>query len=214
MKRSGSIRKIADMPFYKRYRAAAESLSQARDPKFTEEAGRGLDAFKRADFDQAIVAFDELIRLDPNHSEAHRWRGDASLNKHEFDKALSEYDEAIRLDPKNGMAYRGRGAASTTKGEFEKAIASFDEAIRLDPKIANMPSYKRDRAAAEVPGPWASWSSSRCSLSACGSSSHSPRGPPCGTGNPARAGPLTERFAGSGSGARPEKKAAHSGFPR
>ena len=112
-----------------------------------------MDAFKRADFDQAIVAFDELIRLDPNHSEAHRWRGDASLNKHEFDKALSEYDEAIRLDPKNGMAYCGRGAASTGKGEFDKAIASFDEAIRLDPEIANSSFYKRYRKAAE--GSWA-----------------------------------------------------------
>ena len=121
----------------------------ARNSKFAEEAKRGSDAFERADYDQAIVAWDEAIRLDPNHSEAHRWRGDASLNKHEFDKALSEYDEAIRLDPKNGMAYCGRGAASTGKGEFDKAIASFDEAIRLDPQIANMPFYKRYRTAAE-----------------------------------------------------------------
>ncbi len=58
----------------------------------------------------------KLIRLEPNHSEAYRWRGDALLNKHEFDKALSEYDEAIRLDPKNGMAYCGRGAALTREG--------------------------------------------------------------------------------------------------
>ena len=121
----------------------------ARNSTFAEEAKRGSDAFRRADYDQAIVAFDELIRLDPNHSEAHRWRGDALLNKHEFDKALSEYDEAIRLDPKNGMAYCGRGAASTEKGEFDQAIASFDEAIRLDPQIANMPFYKRYRAVAE-----------------------------------------------------------------
>ncbi len=144
--------KIANMPFYKRYRAVAESLPpNPQNPKFAEEARRGLDAFQRADYDQAIVAFDELIRLDPNHSEAHRWRGDASLNRREFDRALSEYDEAIRLNPKNGMAYSSRGAALTGKGEFDKAIASFDEAIRLDPKIANMPFYKRYRAVAEWP---------------------------------------------------------------
>jgi tetratricopeptide (TPR) repeat protein len=124
----------------------------ARNPKFAEEAGRGLDAFRRADYDRAIASFDELIRLDPNHSEAHRWRGDTWLNKRELDRALSEYDEAIRLDPRNGMAYCGRGAAWTAKGEFDRAIASFDEAIRLDPQIANMPFYKRYRAAAEVRG--------------------------------------------------------------
>ncbi|WP_406695197.1 protein kinase [Singulisphaera sp. Ch08] len=143
---------IANMPFYKRYRAAAKSLPpNPENPTFAEEAQRGLDAFERADYDQAIVVFDELIRLDPNHSEAHRWRGDALLNKHKIDNALSEYDEAIRLDPNNGMAYCSRGAALTEKWEFDKAIASFDEAIRLDPQIANMPFYKRYRAAAEFP---------------------------------------------------------------
>ena len=142
----------ANMAFYKRYRTAAESLRRnPQNPKFAEEARRGLEAFQRADYDQAIVAFDELIRLNPNHSEAHRWRGDASLNRRKFEQRLSEYDEAIRLDPRNGMAYSGRGAASTEKGEFDRAIASFDEAIRVDPEIAKIPFYKRYRTAAEFP---------------------------------------------------------------
>jgi tetratricopeptide (TPR) repeat protein len=123
----------------------------ARNSTFAEEAKRGSDAYERADFDQAIVAWDEAIRIDPNHSAAHRWRGDASLNKHELDKALFQYDEAIRLDSSNGMAYCSRGAASTEKGEFDTAIASFDKAIRIDPQIANMPFYKRYRAVAEAP---------------------------------------------------------------
>ena len=177
--------KIANLPFYKRYRAAAESLrTNAQDSKFAEEVIRGLTRSEKADYDQAIAAWDEAIRLDPNHSEAHRWRGDASLNKHEFDKALSEYDEAIRLDPKNGMAYWCRGAALTGKGEFDKAIASFDEAIRLDPRIANIPYYKRFREVAEAPWSMGLLVASHCSLSACVYSSHSPRGPPCGTGSP------------------------------
>ena len=153
MKRSGSIRRL---PACRSTNATGQWPSRCcpqtrRIRSFAEVAGRGLDAFEKADYDQAIVAFNELIRLDPNHSEAHRWRGDALLNKHEFDKALSEYDEAIRLDPKNGMAYCCRGAAWTGKGEFDKAIASFEEAIRLDPRIANMPFYKRYRAVAEAP---------------------------------------------------------------
>ncbi len=141
---------IVNQSFYKRYRAAAKSLpSNSQSPKFADAAKRGFDAFASGNFDQASAAWDEAIQLDPTHSEAHRWRGDASLNKHEFDKALSEYEEAIRLDPKNGMAYLCRGAAWTEKGESDKAIDSFDEAIRIDPKIANMPVYKRYRGAAE-----------------------------------------------------------------
>jgi serine/threonine protein kinase/Tfp pilus assembly protein PilF len=147
---------IADLPAYKSYSSAAESLGpKPQGPKFGEVAKRGLGAFHRADFDQAIVAFDELIRLDPRHSEAHRWRGDASLNKHELDRALSEYEDAIRLDTKNGMAYCGRGAAATGKGDFDQAIASFDEAIRLDPKIGSLSFYKSHRAVAESLRPFA-----------------------------------------------------------
>ncbi len=143
--------RIAGLTFYKRFRAVADALPRkAPNQTFAEVAARGLEAFDRAEYDQAIVAFDELIRLDPNHSEAHRWRGDGLLNKREVDEALSEYDEAIRLDPKNGMAHWGRGAASTEKGEFDRAIASLDAAIRLDPQIAGMPFYKRYRTVAET----------------------------------------------------------------
>ena len=143
---------IAKMPLYKRFRTVAESLRpNPRNLKFAEAAKRGTDAFERRDYDQAIVAWDEAIRLDPTDSEVHRWRGDASLNKHELDKALSEYDEAIRLDPKNGMAYCCRGAALTGQGEYDKAIASFDLAIRHDPEIASLSFYKRYRAVAELP---------------------------------------------------------------
>jgi tetratricopeptide (TPR) repeat protein len=145
-----------ELPFYNRSRTAVEALSpNPQGPNFGETAQRGLGAFRKADFDQAIVAFDELIRLDPKHSEAHRWRGDASLNKSEFDRALSEYEDAIRLDTKNGMAYCGRGAAETATGDFDKAITSFDEAIRLDPKIASLKFYKSHREVAESLRPYA-----------------------------------------------------------
>ncbi|MHC5539141.1 protein kinase domain-containing protein [Singulisphaera rosea] len=145
---------IANTPYYKRSRLVADLLRpRPRNPKFDEAAGRGLLAFKRGEYDQAIIAFDELIRIAPNHSEAHRWRGDASLNKYEFDRALYEYDEAIRLDPSNSMAHRGRRAASIKSGEFDESIASFDEPTRLDPRIADTPTYQRDRAFAE--SPWA-----------------------------------------------------------
>jgi serine/threonine protein kinase len=141
-----------DMRFYTRQTTAPESLRpNPQNPRFVVEAQRGLGAFERADYDQAIVAFDELIRLQPFHSEVRRWRGDASLNKREFDRALSEYDEAIRLDPRNGMAYSGRGHASMRKGEYGQAIASFDEAKRLDPNITNIPFYQRYRTDAQFP---------------------------------------------------------------
>jgi serine/threonine protein kinase len=145
---------LANTPRYQRYARDAESLrSKAQNPKFTETARRGLDAFDKGDFAQALIAFDEAIGLDPDHSEAHRWRGDALLNQGEFDQALSAYDDAIRLDPKNAMAYVSRGMAWTEKREPGPAILAFETAVRLDPKQARRSLYKRYRAAAESLGP-------------------------------------------------------------
>lgn len=142
---------LAKKATYKRYAAAAESLPVTPpDPKFTEAVQRGAIAFEKRDYDAAIVAWDEAIRLNPNHSEVHRWRGDASMNKYDFDEALSEYDEALRLDPKNGMAFMCRGMGWTEKGESDQAITAFDEAIRLNSKLAFNPTYKRYRTAAEA----------------------------------------------------------------
>jgi tetratricopeptide (TPR) repeat protein len=116
---------------------------------FAEAAARGHGAFLQRDFDGAITAWDEAIRLNPDHSEAYRWRGDAWLNKRMPDKALFDYDEAIRLDPKNGMAFSSRSVAWFEKGDFDQALADLDAAVELDPNIAETPFYNRYRNRAE-----------------------------------------------------------------
>jgi cytochrome c-type biogenesis protein CcmH/NrfG len=116
---------------------------------FTEVAARGHGAFLLRDFDGAIAAWDEAIRLNPGHSEVRRWRGDAWLNKRMPDKALFDYDEAIRLDPKNGMAFCSRGVAWSEKGDFDQALVDLDAAVELDPNIAETPFYIRYRNRAE-----------------------------------------------------------------
>jgi beta-lactamase regulating signal transducer with metallopeptidase domain/Tfp pilus assembly protein PilF len=130
--------------------AAAKSLrAQTQDPKFTEAAGRGLAAFEKRDYAQALASFDEAIRLAPDYSEAHRWRGDALLNQRQLDKALAAYDDAVRLDPKNAMAYASRGMAWTEKGDPDKALADFERAIQLRPRLARIAPYQRYVAVAK-----------------------------------------------------------------
>ena len=110
------------------WRLVAQEPGRATQPKnltFNEAARRGLDAFERADYAQALALFDEAIRLDPKDSEAHRWRGDALLNQDDADKALAAYEEALRLDPKNAMAYASRGMVWTSKGDPNKALDDF-----------------------------------------------------------------------------------------
>jgi len=97
---------------------------------------KGTSCLERQDFDSAIAAFTETIRLDPKLALAYYNRGWAYGNKGDHDTAIADYTEAIRLDPKLVAAYYNRGVAYLEKGDDDKAIADCTEAIRLEPKLA------------------------------------------------------------------------------
>ncbi len=86
--------------------------------------------------DEAIVEFDEAVRLDPKYAQAYIDRGLAYSRKGDPDRAIADYNEALRLDPKLALAYAGRGHAYARKGDLVRAFADCEEALRLDPKLA------------------------------------------------------------------------------
>jgi tetratricopeptide (TPR) repeat protein len=91
---------------------------------------------EKGDFDGAIAAYTEAIRLDPQNAPVYSGRAYAHFKKGEFDQAIVAYSEAIRLDPKYAEAYCNRGLAYGKKSDQDKAIADFTEAIRLNPEDA------------------------------------------------------------------------------
>lgn len=87
-------------------------------------------------YDQAIKAFDGVIRMRPKYALAFVGRGNAYLHQKQLDLALSDFNEAIRLKPDMHFAYVDRGHLYNQKGEYQLAIKDFDEAIRLHPDNA------------------------------------------------------------------------------
>ncbi|MEI8372045.1 MAG: tetratricopeptide repeat protein [Planctomycetota bacterium] len=102
----------------------------------TEAYERGISCLDSKDFDGAILAFTEAIRLKPCYAEAYSDRGLAYLEKDDVDKAIADCNEAIRLDPQLAEAYDNRGDAYEKKGDFVKALADYTKSIRLDPEEA------------------------------------------------------------------------------
>ena len=85
----------------------------------------GLSCLEKKDYDAAITAFTEALRLDPKNVEAYYNRGRAYGSKTEFDEAISEFTVAIRLDPKYAKAYLGLGVAYYAKNNLDKAHQQF-----------------------------------------------------------------------------------------
>ncbi len=108
----------------------------ANDAKVAAYHHRGVGLLLQTKFDQAIVEFNEALRIDPTYKRSYNSRGNAWKGKGELDLAIADYNEAIRLDPSFAFPYNGRANAWYNKGEWDRAIADYDEVIRLDPSLA------------------------------------------------------------------------------
>ena len=112
-------------------RKQAEAESRAR---YSALMSQGHTDINNGDYDRAIVAFSDAMRLDPKSALAFTNRGVAYVRKGDMDRAIADFSEAIRLDPNYALASSNRGIAYARKGDNDRAIADFNEAIRLDPK--------------------------------------------------------------------------------
>jgi tetratricopeptide (TPR) repeat protein len=61
---------------------------------------RGIALADQGRYDEAILAFNESIRLDPNRADSWYFKGVALYDMGKYDDALKAYEEAIRLKSK------------------------------------------------------------------------------------------------------------------
>jgi tetratricopeptide (TPR) repeat protein len=62
-----------------------------------EALKKGKTCFDRGEFDSAIAALTEAVRLNPEYAVAYFVRGSAYSRKNDLDKAIADCNEAIRL---------------------------------------------------------------------------------------------------------------------
>jgi tetratricopeptide (TPR) repeat protein len=63
----------------------------------SDYAARGKAYLEQGDYEQAIAAFSEALRLDPVDTDAYRSRGNAYYEQGEHDLALADLHEYARL---------------------------------------------------------------------------------------------------------------------
>ena len=110
---------------------------------------RGIVYHDLGNYDEAIAAYTQAIRLKPDHADAYNNRGLAKQNLGLHRAAITDYDAAIRLKPDEAEAYYNRGIAKYKLGQHRAAIADYDTAIHLKPDHANA-YYNRGLAKGEL----------------------------------------------------------------
>ena len=88
------------------------------------------------EYQKAITAYNEAIRLDKNNAFYFNKRGHSWTALGEHRQALSDYKETINLGSRDGNHFLDRGNAWAELGEYQRAIADFERARKLAPKSA------------------------------------------------------------------------------
>jgi tetratricopeptide (TPR) repeat protein len=96
------------------------------------DKGKALD--DQGKHDEAIKAYDEAIRLDPQYADAWYNKGNILYVLHnKYDEAIQAYDEVIKIDPQNDSVWNYKGNALTYQGKYDEAIKAYDRAIEINP---------------------------------------------------------------------------------
>ena len=90
--------------------------------------------------DDAIAAFENALRVDPNHA-ATKWnlsrslllRGKDALKRSDCAAALKDFARAAELAPSDALAFASRGTAQLCLGDERAAKASFRRSLDIDP---------------------------------------------------------------------------------
>ena len=87
--------------------------------------------------DIAEDLYNQVLKIDPNHAEAHNNLGTLFNNLREKHKAKSCFEKAIEINPNYAEAHNNFGIMFTYLGEYQKAKSCFEKVIEINPNYTN-----------------------------------------------------------------------------
>lgn len=94
---------------------------------------KGLVEREQGDKSEAVNAYTQAIKRDPNYADAYYQRGNTRYEKGDKQGAIEDYTKAISVNPDYALAYYQRGATRYNQGDKQGALADFDRYLSLVP---------------------------------------------------------------------------------
>ena len=91
---------------------------------------------------EAIEAYDEAIRMDPEFAQAWSDKGSALVELNRSEEAIEAYNKALEIDPQDAMTWYHKGLALASQGEYDESIKAFDKALEIDPQLESAREVK------------------------------------------------------------------------
>lgn len=125
------VKKIYDKDF-RSFNYAYELPLKYIDESYISKFARGEALAKAGNLDEAVDAYCESIKANPDYSWSYHCLGNVLFWKHEFKEALLAYQKAVVLDPKLSAAYVRMGDILSKLGKTSEAEAAYAYAKEMD----------------------------------------------------------------------------------
>ncbi len=109
----------------------------------------GLSLYNQKKYDEAIVKFEQVLELDPDHKEAKEYliyslqdKGAQLSDQGRHSEAITCFDKAISIDPNDNVSWGIKGFVLNKQGKYSEAIICFDKAIEIKPNVQVIWAYK------------------------------------------------------------------------
>jgi tetratricopeptide (TPR) repeat protein len=121
--------------------------------RYTEEQYRtGVAQLTMGRPQEAIICFEQALRLKPDYAEAHASLGYALSWTGRVPEAIAQYQTALRINPDDAETHNNFGTLLlNTPGRQLDAVTQFQAALRIDPDDENE-HYNLGIAFRDVPG--------------------------------------------------------------
>src|SRR6266436_4979077 len=84
--------------------------------------------------DEAVIHYNEAIRLQPYYADAYYNRGSVLFAKGRTDEAVADWEKTLQIEPSYADAHTGLGNALLRKGFLREAISHYEQALALAPQ--------------------------------------------------------------------------------
>ncbi len=82
------------------------------------------------EYKDAIICYDRVLEIDPNHFVAWYNKGFALLNLGKHKETIACYNKVLEIEPQNAVAWHNKGESFKALGMYKEAIEAFKNFIR------------------------------------------------------------------------------------
>ena len=103
--------------------------------ELTKKLELGRELMQYGNYDYALKVFDNIIKTDPNWSEAWNKRATVFFLMNRYNKSLNDIEKVLKIESRHFGALSGQARIFIKLQEYEKAIVSIKRALEFYPSF-------------------------------------------------------------------------------